>query len=1402
MRWRVVLLAAMAGAVLCAPAPASALSGLAVSGVENEPLGTGVAGNQEGVELAAVDLGVPSTQVTIAWGDGQSSTCVYESSPPTSSPPPACWFWRGEADVSPAGIFGAHAYAEPDIESSGKDVPYTWTITAPGETITGTATIADAPLTVGTVFGGGAPPPITELSGVAAPAEVATFTDADPDPRLSNYQATINWGDGTAQTAGTIGVGSGQGHFEVTGSHAYAVAGTYTVTTSITDQISGRVGYGPVRATASATVTEAGVESLSAQEGTPFSGVIAQFCGVSGSPSSVSINWGDGSPADTNTTLVPGSPNCIDVSAGHTYAEGGSYTVTVTPSPVSWAAGVSGTATLTDAPLTATFDAPALAAVGSSFTIPTTQLATVVDANPDAPSCGGGACDVSATINWGDGSSSAGTVTPVSGGHGLAVDGSHTYSGPGEYTLTVTAHDVHGAAAVATGTDTVAPPPAVKAGCLSSIPSVGATSGRYGKSLAPGPPNWGVSADDRVVRFGDLVVCAVDAPWTYQGAPLQTGGSAGGHGQTPGLFQTTGRVIVNGIELEPATQSAGTPYLLDTEGGGELSGPQSEVSLTEEQYAAEPALLGDLGPVNLTSDPWVVEGSTLGVVPASSSAYVDDLPVAGSLPITITGLGTVRIAAAIRLPDALTLAAYSGGPVTATQTFKGEYPALAPPGTAPAPTCGSMCFGFERIAPLAPIGLRGAGGGPRARVADAYPCTLQIPPNLPIHLTFPSAFLGGLPVTNGYLDYDPSTGALDGGAMFSIGGASVSGFFSFVHGSFNGAGGCASGLDVPIIPELLQLDGISFDTFLDPTRFNATATLGLVGLGSGGSVIDVQGGTMAVFATGSHNYTYNQDKSITGQDDIPGTDSILYGQPFSTTAIGIGGQYSPFGLPLTVKGYALYVFPGYVEFGGSWGINVLGGALTASLSGTGQLWMPQGEFDIQANGNFNVAGFSGSVGIVLSSKGIIGCGNINIPDPPPFSGTLATLSEGAGYHWGQGLGGVNIWLFGGCSNNYGSYQVNASSSALDNGSRSFTIRPGVADAMVRLAGSAGSPEVRVTGPGGEAASTGPGTQLTGGRVGRRVIALARMPQLDRTWIGLQHPAAGRWTVTPLPGSPPITSLAVADGLGPAVVHGAVTGQGYDRVLNYSVRPRPGQTVQFAESGAGASHLIGTAHGSHGALHFTPAIGPAGRRSILAIVSMGGLPTERIAVARYLAPGPPVAAAPRGLAVRRVRGALAVRWSTGANTTGFHLTVIDTDGTRSLYILPRRAHAFTAPGPPDAGAAISLAGVGPDGNAGPAVTVRIAALSRPGRVRGLRAVRRKSTVQIGWNRVVGARDYRVTITAGSSRVPSLTVTAGRSLTVAVSPADAVHVTVWGEGAPDVLGPAASVRLAAVQRRRGK
>src|SRR5207245_9717491 len=61
----------------------------------------------------------------------------------------------------------------------------------------------------------------------------ATFTDAaSPSGTLSDFSASIDWGDGTS-TAGTI-TGAG-GSYTVTGSHTYPSAGSLTITTTITD---------------------------------------------------------------------------------------------------------------------------------------------------------------------------------------------------------------------------------------------------------------------------------------------------------------------------------------------------------------------------------------------------------------------------------------------------------------------------------------------------------------------------------------------------------------------------------------------------------------------------------------------------------------------------------------------------------------------------------------------------------------------------------------------------------------------------------------------------------------------------------------------------------------------------------------------------------------------------------------------------------------------------------------------------------------------------------------------------------------------------------------------------------------------------------------------------------------
>src|SRR5260370_21028703 len=61
----------------------------------------------------------------------------------------------------------------------------------------------------------------------------------------------------------------------------------------------------------------------------------------------------------------------------------------------------------------------------------------------DAASPSGTVPDFSATISWGDGTSSAGTITVVSGGT-YAVSGSHIYASTGMFTIITAIKDVGG----------------------------------------------------------------------------------------------------------------------------------------------------------------------------------------------------------------------------------------------------------------------------------------------------------------------------------------------------------------------------------------------------------------------------------------------------------------------------------------------------------------------------------------------------------------------------------------------------------------------------------------------------------------------------------------------------------------------------------------------------------------------------------------------------------------------------------------------------------------------------------------------------------------------------------------------------------------------------------------------
>ncbi|HZR29792.1 MAG TPA: hypothetical protein VFA71_13520 [Terriglobales bacterium] len=71
--------------------------------------------------------------------------------------------------------------------------------------------------------------------GKAVPLVVASFMDTDPSGSAGQFSASIDWGDGTAPSAGTVvSTGVGQ-NYNVIGTHAYIKVGAWTVTVTIND---------------------------------------------------------------------------------------------------------------------------------------------------------------------------------------------------------------------------------------------------------------------------------------------------------------------------------------------------------------------------------------------------------------------------------------------------------------------------------------------------------------------------------------------------------------------------------------------------------------------------------------------------------------------------------------------------------------------------------------------------------------------------------------------------------------------------------------------------------------------------------------------------------------------------------------------------------------------------------------------------------------------------------------------------------------------------------------------------------------------------------------------------------------------------------------------------------------
>lgn len=238
----------------------------------------------------------------------------------------------------------------------------------------------------------------------------------------------------------------------------------------------------------------------------------------------------------------------------------------------------------------------------------------------------------------------------------------------------------------------------------------------------------------------------------------------------------------------------------------------------------------------------------------------------------------------------------------------------------------------------------------------------------------------------------------------------------------------------------------------------------------------------------------------------------------------------------------------------------------------------------------------------------------------------------------------------------------------------YTIQvdPKTGTEVVGLQGSGGAPQVTLTGPGGQEVHA----IAEGISVGKYGLAV-RQPSTGQTLIEIPKAAAGGWTLQAAPGSPAVKSVEVAKRLPEPKISAHVGGHGAKRKLHYAVASQPGLTVKFVEQVDGGATPIGTAHGTHATISFTPSLGSTKVRTISAQIIRSGQLTSTKAVARF-SPAVVRPGRPSRIQVHRSHGGWSISFKPGANTTEHLLTVHFADGAQMLFALTKQRHSVTIP----------------------------------------------------------------------------------------------------------------------------
>jgi hypothetical protein len=341
------------------------------------------------------------------------------------------------------------------------------------------------------------PSPLSFAEGISTTSTVATISTADPTTQPSDFNVTINWGDGI--TSSGLVTRTGPGAFNVSGTHTFVEGGRYPISVSVIQS-----GSLPTSVSQLVSVTDAALSgtnvSISANEGdvtgAPGNDIVARFSDADPNPTNPSdynaaINWGDGL---VSTGVVVSDPSGgYDILGSHVYTAG-NYTATVKVSDLGGSTvSVSDTVTIADLPLTA----QAMAANAVEGQVFAGAVASFTDADPRPLP----ATNYTAVIDFGNGTTAAGTIVASPFG-GYLVDANHAFDA-GNHNITVTITDSGGSTQIVSSTVT-ASDQALTARGLDFTNAAGQTYTNYIATFKDGDPRPHPGSDYTVsIDWGD-----------------------------------------------------------------------------------------------------------------------------------------------------------------------------------------------------------------------------------------------------------------------------------------------------------------------------------------------------------------------------------------------------------------------------------------------------------------------------------------------------------------------------------------------------------------------------------------------------------------------------------------------------------------------------------------------------------------------------------------------------------------------------------------------------------------------------------------------------------------------------------------------------------------------------------